>query len=67
MQKLVKTGKFSKINKQLDVKFWVNRIKFGAVSYLLSCNIRLINLASVSKSHMTILFEMEFLNFLWLI
>ena len=32
-----KTGKFSKINKQSDVKFWLNWIEFGAVSYVLSC------------------------------
>ena len=37
MQKLVKTGKNTKIDKQSDVKFWLNLIKFGAVSYLLSC------------------------------
>ena len=33
MQELVKT----EINIQSDVKFWLNWIKFGAVSYLLSC------------------------------
>ena len=38
MQELVKTGKFSYIKKQSDVKFWLNWIKFGAVSYLSSCN-----------------------------
>jgi len=37
MQKLVKTGKNTEINKQSNVKFWLNWIKFGAVSYLLSC------------------------------
>ena len=37
MQELVKTGKFSYINQQSDVKFWVNWIKCGAVSYLSSC------------------------------
>ena len=33
----VKTGKFSQINKQSNVKFWLIWLKFGAVSYLLSC------------------------------
>ena len=37
MQELVKIEKFSWINKQSDVKFRLNRMKFGAVSYLLSC------------------------------
>ena len=37
MQELVKTGKNTEINKQSDVKFWLNYIKFGAVSYLISC------------------------------
>ena len=37
MQELVKTGKYTEINKQSDVKFWLNYIKFGAVSHLLSC------------------------------
>ena len=32
-----KTGKYRSQNKQSDVKFWLNRIKFGAVSYSLSC------------------------------
>ena len=30
-------GKNTKINKQSHVKFWFNRKKYGAVSYLLSC------------------------------
>ena len=33
----VKTGKNTEINKQFNVKLWLNSIKFGAVSYLLSC------------------------------
>ena len=37
LQKLVKTGKNTEINKQSDVKFWLNWIKHGAVSYSLSC------------------------------
>ena len=37
MQKLVKAGKNTEINKQSDVKFWLNWIKYGAVSYSLSC------------------------------
>ena len=37
MQKLVKTGKYTEINKKSDVKFWLNWIKYGAVSYSLSC------------------------------
>ena len=37
MQKLVKTGKYTEINKQSDVKFWLNWIEYGAVSYSLSC------------------------------
>ena len=39
MQKLVKTGKYTEINKQSNVKFWLNWIKFEAVSYLLSCTV----------------------------
>ena len=39
MQKPVKPGKYTEINKQSDVKFWLNCIKFGAVLYLLSCKI----------------------------
>ena len=35
MQKLVKTRKNTKINKQSNVKFWLNWIKYGAVSYSL--------------------------------
>ena len=35
IQKLVKT----KINKQSDVMFWLNWIKYGAVSYSLSCKV----------------------------
>ena len=34
MQKLEKN---TEINKQSDVAFWLNCLKFGAVSYLLSC------------------------------
>jgi hypothetical protein len=37
MQKLIKTGKNTEINKQSDVKFWLSWRKYGAVSYLLSC------------------------------
>ena len=37
MQKQVKTCKNTEINKQSDVKFWLDSIKFGTVSYLLSC------------------------------
>ena len=37
MQELVKMGKYTEINKQSNVKFWLNWIKLGAVSYLLSC------------------------------
>ena len=33
----VKTGKFSQINKQSFVKLWLDRRKYGAVSYLVSC------------------------------
>ena len=42
MQKLVKTGKYTEINKQSDVKFWLNWRKYGAVSYWLSCMRRLL-------------------------
>ena len=35
---MVKTGKFTEINIQSNVKFWLHWIKFGAVSYSLSCN-----------------------------
>ena len=34
---LVKTGKYTKINKHSDVKFWLNWMNYGAVSYSLSC------------------------------
>ena len=37
MQELVKTGKSTEINKQSHVKFWLHWIKYGAVSYSLSC------------------------------
>ena len=37
MQKQVKTGKYTEIDKQSHVKFWLNWIKHGAVSYSLSC------------------------------
>ena len=36
MQKLVKTGKNTEINTQSDVKFWLNWIKYWAVSYSLT-------------------------------
>ena len=43
IQKLVKKGKnpqnSTEINKQSNDKFWLNWIKYGAVSYSLSCNI----------------------------
>ena len=37
MQKLVKTGKYTEINKQSNVKFWLNGKKYGIISYSLSC------------------------------
>ena len=37
MQKPVKSGKYTEINKQSNVKFWLNWINYGAVSYSLSC------------------------------
>ena len=37
MQELVRTGKYTEINKQSNVKFWLNWIKLGAVSYSSSC------------------------------
>ena len=37
MQKLVKTGIFTEISKQSEVKFWLHWIKYGAVSCLWSC------------------------------
>ena len=37
MQELVKTGKYTEINKQSDVKCWLNWINYGAVSYSLNC------------------------------
>ena len=39
MQKLVKTGKNTEINKQSNVKFWLNWIRYGAVSYSSSCTL----------------------------
>ena len=40
MQKPVKTGKYTEINKQPQVKFWLNWIKYGTLSYLSSCNLK---------------------------
>ena len=37
MQKLVKTGKYTEINKQSIVKFWLNWRKYRYVSYSFSC------------------------------
>ena len=37
MQKLVKTGKNTEINKQSDVMFWLIGRKYGTVSYSFSC------------------------------
>ena len=37
MQELVKTDKSTEINKQFDLKFWLNWINSGAISYSLSC------------------------------
>ena len=37
MQKLVRTGKNTEINKQSHVKFWLNWRKYETVSYLFSC------------------------------
>ena len=37
MQKRLKTGKNTEINKQSNVKFWLDFRKYGAVSYWLSC------------------------------
>jgi hypothetical protein len=37
MQELVKTGKFTEINIQSNVKFWLNWRKYGTVSYSFSC------------------------------
>jgi hypothetical protein len=37
IQNLVKTGINTEINKQSNVKFWLHWIKYGAVSYSLSC------------------------------
>jgi hypothetical protein len=34
MQKPVKMGKYTEINKQYDVKFWLNLIKYEAVSLI---------------------------------
>ena len=39
MQKLAKTGKYTKINKQSHVKFWLNWRKYKTVSYSFSCNL----------------------------
>ena len=38
MQKLVKTGKYTEINKQSDFKVWLSWRKYGTVSYSFSCN-----------------------------
>ena len=37
MQKLVKTGKNTEINKQSDVNFWLDLRKYENVSYSFSC------------------------------
>ena len=39
MQNSVKTGKYTEINKQSDVKFWLNWKKYGTVSYSFSRSI----------------------------
>ena len=53
MQKLVKTGKYTEINKQSYIKFWLNWIEFGAVSYLLGCTVGQFTFGSVSPIDLT--------------
>ena len=48
MQKLVKTGKYTEINKQFDVKFWLNWRKYGTVSYSFSCTVYLLKILAPS-------------------
>ena len=38
-----KTGKNTEVKKQSDVKNWLNLIRFGVVSYSLSCKHRALN------------------------
>ena len=49
-QKLVKTSKYTGINKQSDVKFWLDCIKYGAVSYSLSCICKNTNFEKLHQS-----------------
>ena len=51
-----KTGKYAEINKQSDVKFWLNWIRYEAVSYSLSC----------TKCQMAVCFLIEGLQNLFL-
>ena len=52
MQKLVKTGKYTEINKQSDVKFWLNCRKHvhGTVSYSFSCTEKITNVNKLKFS-----------------
>ena len=40
MQKLAKTSKYTKINKQSHVKFWLDWRKYRTVSYSFSCTVK---------------------------
>ena len=46
-----KTGKNTEVNKHPSVKFWHNKIKFGAVSDVLSCNVLLNNYMGQMETH----------------
>ena len=52
MQKPVKTGKYTEINKQSDLKFWLHLKKYRAVSY------------SLSSNHEPKVFQNTFVNFI---
>ena len=55
-KKPVKTGKYTEINKQSQVKFWLNGIKYGAVSYSLSCTTNKINLTELEVAAVVVVF-----------
>ena len=66
MQKLVKSGKNTEINKQSNVKFWLNRIRNGAVSYSLSCKKCCHRWWIFYRFHRNFLFFFNSLQWIWM-
>ena len=50
----VNNGKNTEINKQLHVKLWLNLMKYGAVSYSLSCNKQLQDVLGLANMYLVI-------------